>query len=243
MTSAQKSFVIALDGPAASGKGTLGRSLADHYGFAYLDTGVLYRGVAWVILDQGGDPADSTVAVETAKAFSMQQIEGASIRNKEIAAAASLVAANGEVRKALLDFQRRFAANPPIFGSQPKDALEKGRSRGGSSKKGVLGAVLDGRDIGTVVCPDAPMKFFITANPEIRAHRRWLELKETKPELTEAEVLADLKERDARDAARDNAPMVVAGDAELLDTTDLSIDAAFAAACRVIDGVFKRWNQ
>jgi len=129
-----------------------------------------------------------------------------------------------------------------VRGSQPPDAYHKGRSKGGSGVRGVRGAVLDGRDIGTVVCPDAPMKFFVVASPEIRAHRRWLELLETRPDVEEADILADLVERDARDAERDDAPMAQAEDAELLDTTDLSIDAAFAAARCVIDGVFERWS-
>ena len=238
MNDTRNSFVIALDGPAASGKGTLARAIADHYGFAYLDTGALYRGVAWILLNRGLDPANASAAAEAAKRFSLEQIEGAAIRTREVGAAASIVAANADVRAALLDFQRRFACDPPAPGSQPPSAREKGRSRGG-----VRGAVLDGRDIGTVVYPEAPMKFFVTASPEIRAHRRWLELKESKPETREEDVLADLRERDARDAAREDAPMVAANDAELLDTTDLSIDAAFAAARRVIDGVFNRWSD
>ncbi|MEL7491191.1 MAG: d(CMP) kinase [Pseudomonadota bacterium] len=238
MEHAERSFVIALDGPAASGKGTLARLLADHYGFAYLDTGSLYRGVAWVLIDRGFDPSDEEAAAAIARDFSIDQIEGAAIRTKEIGAAASIVAANPEVRAALLDYQRRFATEPPGPGSQPPEARRKNRARGGAR-----GAVLDGRDIGTVVCPDAPMKFFVTASPEVRAHRRWKELLSTRPDVKEADILADLRERDARDAERKDAPMVAAEDAELLDTTDLSIDAAFAAARRVIDGVFKRWGE
>lgn len=235
MSKTDQSFIIALDGPAASGKGTLARLIADHFGFAYLDTGSLYRGVAWLMLDRGFDLSDADAAAAVAREFSIDQIEGASIRTKEVGAAASIVAANPEVRIALLDFQRRFAVDPPAPGSQPPQAREKNRAHGGAR-----GAVLDGRDIGTVVCPEAPMKFFVTASPEIRAHRRWKELLETRPDVKEADILADLTERDARDAARKDAPMVAADDAELLDTTDLSIDAAFAAARRVIDGVFRR---
>jgi len=130
-----------------------------------------------------------------------------------------VVAANTGVRAALLEFQRRYALRPP---------------------KGAPGAVLDGRDIGTVVCPDATVKFFVTASPRVRAHRRWLELVPARPDLLEADIYQDLLERDARDAARDDAPMTAAADAELLDTTHLSIDAAFAAARRVVDGVFRR---
>lgn len=213
------SIVIALDGPAASGKGTLARLIADTYGFAHLDTGTLYRGVAWIILSDGDDPARNKVAANAARNFDIAKIENAHLRTKEVGAAASVVAADADVRSALLEFQRRFAEAPP----------------GGAG-----GAVLDGRDIGTVVCPDATVKFFITASPEVRAHRRWLELVEARPDLEEIAVYNDLLERDARDAARSDAPMVAADDAELLDTTYLSIDAAFAAARRVIDGVFRR---
>ena len=215
----QTPFVIALDGPAASGKGTLARLISDHYGFAHLDTGTLYRGVAWVILSEGGDPADTAVAAKAAREFSQAKIAGADIRTKEVGAASSVVAVNPDVRAALLDFQRRFAVAPP---------------------NNAAGAVLDGRDIGTVVCPDATVKFFVTAGAKERSRRRWLELVQTRPDLEESTVYNDLLERDARDAARADAPMVAAEDAELLDTTHLSIDAAFAAARRVIDGVFRR---
>jgi len=215
----EKPFVIALDGPAASGKGTLGRALADYYGFAYLDTGSLYRGVAWMLLNEGSDPHDPDVAEAAARRFSLGAIEGADIRTREVGAAASVVAAEPRVRKALLDFQRGFAENPP---------------------GGAQGAILDGRDIGTVVCPEATVKFFVQASSDVRAHRRWLELRPSRPGLTEDEVRADLAERDARDAGRPDAPMVAAVDAELLDTTHLDIGAAFAAARRVIDGVFRR---
>jgi cytidylate kinase len=212
-------IVIALDGPAASGKGTLARLLAEHYGLAHLDTGTLYRGVAWLVLRDGGDPADTAAATNVAKDYAVEKIAGVDIRTKEVGAAASVVAANSGVRAALLEFQRRYALRPP---------------------KGAPGAVLDGRDIGTVVCPDATVKFFVTASPKVRAHRRWLELVPARPELTETDIYQDLLERDARDAARDDAPMAAAADAELLDTTHLSIDAAFAAARRVVDGVFRR---
>jgi cytidylate kinase len=214
-----RTLVIALDGPAASGKGTLAELIARQYDFAYLDTGTLYRGVAWLVLDEGGDPGDEEAATAAANRFSLDLIAGADIRTREIGAAASKVAAMPGVRQALLDYQRRFAERPP---------------------GGKRGAVLDGRDIGTVVCPDADVKFFVIASPDVRAHRRFLELKASKPGLTEAEVRADLAERDARDAARTDAPMAMAEDAELLDTTLLTIEAAFAAARRVIDGVMER---
>ncbi|MEX6632380.1 (d)CMP kinase [Hyphococcus lacteus] len=212
-------MVIALDGPAASGKGTLARLISEHYGFAHLDTGTLYRGVAWLVLSENADPTDPVLATNAARTFEIEKLADADIRTKEVGAAASVVAANSDVRSALLDFQRRFALKPP---------------------QNAVGAVLDGRDIGTVVCPDATVKFFVTASPKTRAHRRWLELVSGRPELQEAEIYKDLLERDARDAARDDAPMAAADDAELLDTTHLSIDAAFAAARRVIDGVFRR---
>ena len=215
----QTPFVIALDGPAASGKGTLARLLADEYGLAHLDTGALYRGVAWLILDLGGDPADADLAAAVARDYATEKVAGADIRTRDVGAAASIVAANPKVRAALLDFQRRFAKHPP---------------------GGAKGAVLDGRDIGTVVCPDATVKFFVTASPRVRARRRWRELAPSRPGLEESAVYDDLLERDARDAARADAPLTRADDAELLDTTHLSIDAAFAAACRVIDGVFRR---
>ena len=214
-----KPFVIALDGPAASGKGTLARLMSGHYGLAHLDTGVLYRGVAWIILRQGADPADDALAEAAARNFDLDAIAGADIRTRRVGAAASVVAAKPAVRAALLEVQRRFAERPP---------------------NGAIGAVLDGRDIGTVVCPAADVKFFVSASPEVRAHRRWLELREGRPDLEESSIYKDLLERDARDAARADAPMTAADDAELLDTTHLSIDAAFAAARRVIDGALRR---
>ncbi|MEM6414932.1 MAG: (d)CMP kinase [Pseudomonadota bacterium] len=214
-----KPFVIALDGPAASGKGTLARALADIYDFEYLDTGILYRGVAWLMLDNGLLPKDEETAAATARGFSLDAIKDAPLRSREVGAAASVVAANKNVRAALLDFQRTFAVNPP---------------------NNSAGAILDGRDIGTVVCPDATVKFFVSASLEQRAKRRWLELKEDRPEIQLADVLADLKERDTRDASRADAPMIAADDAELIDTSDLAIDAVIAAARCIIDDIFER---
>lgn len=208
---------IAIDGPAAAGKGTLARRLAAAYELAFLDTGALYRGVAWLILEAGGDPADQATAARVAAGFDLAAIEGADIRTRKVGAAASVVAANPDVRAALLAFQRRFATHPPA---------------------GVRGSVLDGRDIGTVVCPDASLKLFVTASPEARARRRWLELVARNPALTEEQVLADIKERDARDRSRDSAPLEQAGDAHLIDTTHLSIDAAFVAAQALVDPLF-----
>lgn len=217
----QSSFVVALDGPAASGKGTLAQLIARDFGLAHLDTGILYRGVAAVLLIEGRDPADTAAAADAAERFTLDAVRGVDIRTREIGAAASKVAAQPAVRRALLDFQRRFALVPP---------------------GGLKGAVLDGRDIGTVVCPDAEVKFFVEASDAVRAVRRWEELKPSKPALTLAEVEADLAERDARDAARSDAPMTKAPDAELLDTTHLTIETAFAAARRVIASRLARWE-
>ena len=208
------SFVVAIDGPAASGKGTLARKLARHYGFAYLDTGSLYRAVGQAVRDAGGDPTDEKAALAAARALDIARIDEKTIRTREAGEAASLVAVMTPVRAAILDFQRDFAANPP---------------------GGQKGAVLDGRDIGTVVCPDANVKLFVTASPEMRAHRRWLELKDSGSAVSEAQVLEDTKERDARDAGRAASPMKQAADAHLLDTTNLSIEAAFGEAVRIID--------
>lgn len=211
-----KLLTIAIDGPAAAGKGTLARRIAATYGLDFLDTGALYRGVAWLILDAQRDPADADYAIATARAFDTALIEKADIRTRRVGSAASIVAANPGVRAALLDFQRRFASNPP------------------TSKRG---AVLDGRDIGTIVCPDAAVKLFVTASPEARARRRWLELVQGNPALTEDEVLADIKARDGRDSGRTSAPLIRADDAHLIDTTFLSIDAAYEAAAGIIDAI------
>jgi cytidylate kinase len=208
------SITIAVDGPAASGKGTLARKLAAHYGFAYLDTGSLYRAVGHAVRAGGGDPADKAAALAAAKALDASRIDEKAIRTAEAGEAASLVAVMPEVRAAILHFQRDFASRPP--GGQP-------------------GAVLDGRDIGTVVCPAAPAKLFVTARPEIRARRRWLELNNSGSAVSEAQVLDDIVERDRRDAERAASPMKPAKDAHLLDTSDLSIEAAFGAAVAIID--------
>lgn len=208
------SLVIAIDGPAASGKGTLARKLARHYGYAYLDTGSLYRAVGQAVLAAGGDPNDDEAALAAAEALDIAHIDEKAIRTREAGEAASIVAVKPAVRAAILDFQRNFAASPP---------------------GGERGAVLDGRDIGTVVCPDARVKIFVTASPEIRAHRRWLELNNSGVEVSEAQILEDVRERDRRDAERTASPMKPAADAYLLDTSDLSIEAAFDAAVAIID--------
>ena len=207
-------MIIAVDGPAAAGKGTLARALAAHFGFAYLDTGSLYRGVANAVLLAGADPADEAAALKAAETLDPAKIDPTAIRTPEVSDAASIVAAIPAVRASILAFQRRFASHPP---------------------EGQSGAILDGRDIGTVVCPDADAKLYVTASPEIRANRRWLELKGSGSELSEAQVLADVVARDARDTGRASSPMRPADDAHLLDTSNLSIEAAFDAAVVFID--------
>ena len=201
-------MIIAVDGPAASGKGTLARRLARHYGLAHLDTGLLYRATAWRALAKG-DPADPAVARAAARAVRAADLENPELRSERVSAAASVVAAIPEVRGALLAFQRDFAHHPPA---------------------GCSGAVLDGRDIGTVVCPDADAKLFVTATVEARAHRRFKELQEGGVRSIYEHVLQDMKVRDARDQERKTAPLQRAADALDLDTTALDADAAFAAA-------------
>ncbi len=207
--------VIAIDGPGASGKGTLARRLAAHLGYAYLDTGAMYRAVALQVLLAGDAPEDAQAALRAALNFDTGLLDDPRLRTDKVGAAASQVAAHGDVREALMVFQRGFATNPP--GNAP-------------------GAVLDGRDIGTVICPDAPVKLFVTASPEARAHRRYLELAARGEAATEAEVLADLQTRDRRDQERAVAPLRPAADAHLLDTTNLAIDDAFAVALAAISG-------
>ncbi|MGC9954344.1 MAG: (d)CMP kinase [Rhizomicrobium sp.] len=206
------SLVIAVDGTAASGKGTLAKRLAKHFGFAHLDSGSLYRLVALGVMEAHGDPGDEADAVKAAKAIDPTRSADPAIRTAEIGNIASVVSAIPVVRAALLDFQRAFAAKPP----------------------GAPGAVIDGRDIGTVVCPDATAKLFVDARPQIRAHRRWLELNEAGNAPAEAAILAEIVARDARDRSRPVAPLVPATDARLLDTSDLDIDAAFAAALALV---------
>ena len=206
--------VIAIDGPAASGKGTIGRALARHFGFAHLDTGAIYRAVGHAVRAAGQDPADPAAAEAAARALVPGQLDDPALRGEAAGAAASVVAAIPGVRAALLDFQRDFAAHPP---------------------GGAPGAVLDGRDIGTVVCPDADLKLFVTAAAETRAHRRHLELLRRGDQLTEAEVLSDIRARDARDAGRASAPLARADDARLLDTTEMDIDSAVAEAIRLTE--------
>ena len=207
-------MIIAVDGPAAAGKGTLARALAAHFGFAYLDTGALYRGVAHAVLKSGVSASDEAAALLAAETLDPDQINAKAIRTAEVSEAASLVAAMPPVRAAILAFQRRFASHPPGDRS---------------------GAILDGRDIGTVVCPEADVKLYVTASPQVRAHRRWLELKGSGSELSETQVLEDVRARDARDTDRKTSPMRPAADAHLLDTSDLSIEAAFDVAVALIE--------
>lgn len=206
------SIVIAVDGTAASGKGTLAVRLAKRYGFAYLDTGALYRLTALGVAEAGGDPADPRAAETAARTLDPSRAGDPAIRTPEMGKGASIVSAIPQVRAALLDFQRNFAANPP---------------------EGAAGAVLDGRDIGTVVCPDADVKLFIDAAPEVRAHRRWLQHQE----IAESEVLAEILARDARDRGRVASPLKPAENAHLLDTSELDIEGAFAAALALVKPV------
>jgi cytidylate kinase len=197
------SFTVAIDGPAASGKGTISRAVAAHFGFAHLDTGLLYRAVGRRVL-AGEEP------VAAARTLAAADLEGEGLRDEAVGGAASRVAAIPEVREALVDFQRAFAA------------------RAG-------GAVLDGRDIGTVICPDAQVKLYVVASDEVRAERRWRELTGKGVRVTAAEVLADLRDRDARDRARATAPLRPAEDAITLDTTRMSIGEAVAAAVAAVE--------
>lgn len=208
-------LVIAIDGPAAAGKGTLARRLAAHLGLDYLDSGSLYRAVAWRVLEAGTDPADPAAALVEAKNLSPADLSRPELRSERVGKAASAVAQHPAVRTELTDFQRRFAARPP-----------SGR-----------GAVIDGRDIGTVVCPEAQAKLFVTASSEERARRRTLELQEKGEKAKYDAVLEELKARDRRDMERAVAPLVAAPDARVLDTTDLGPDAAFAAALEYVTGL------
>jgi CMP/dCMP kinase len=205
-------MIIAIDGPAASGKGTLGRRLAAHYGFRHLDTGLLYRAVAKAMVDAGYRLDDTAQAAAAARALDPGQFDEKALKAHAVGEAASLVSAIPEVRAALLDFQRDFGRAPP-------------------------GAVLDGRDIGTVIFPDAEVKILVTATAEERARRRTLELLAAGIAAREAEILADIRRRDERDVSRAVAPLRAAADARLLDTTHLDIDAVFRAAVDIVEAV------
>jgi CMP/dCMP kinase len=204
--------IIAIDGPAASGKGTLAKKLAVHYGLPHLDTGLLYRAVAYRLMTAGVPLSDSARAAEAARSLDVRELAEPALKEHATGEASSVVSVHPEVRSALFDLQRGFAASP-------------------------AGAVLDGRDIGTVICPDAEVKIFVVASPEVRAHRRYLELKGKGQEVDEAEVLTDIRRRDERDSGRATAPLKRAADAALLDTTSLDIDAAFRAALDIVEAV------
>ena len=203
-------IIIAIDGPAASGKGTLGKRLAAHYGLRHLDTGLLYRAVAKALLDEGTPLDDRAAAAAAARALDASAFDEKVLKSHAVGEAASLVSAIPEVRDALLDFQRDFGCSPP-------------------------GAVLDGRDIGTVIFPDAEVKILVTATAQERARRRTLELEAAGRKVSEAEILADILRRDERDTKRAVAPLKAAPDAHLLDTTHLDIDAAVRAAIAIVE--------
>ena len=205
-------MIIAIDGPAASGKGTIARQIAARYGLHHLDTGLLYRAVAKSVLDAGHSPDDARAATEIATRLDPGKFEENALKSPAITEAASRVAAIPQVRQALVDYQRAFASRPP-------------------------GAVIDGRDIGTVIVPSADVKIFVLAAPEVRAARRAGELRERGESANESAVLADLLRRDERDSRRAVAPLKAAPDAHLLDTTHLGIDAAFRAAVDIIEAV------
>jgi len=203
-------MIIAVDGPLASGKGTIARALADHFGLPHLDTGSLYRATGLAVIEAGIDPDDAEACARLAAQLDLSAIDEDRIRTAEAGAMASRVAAIPQVREALFDLQRAFATQPG-------------------------GAILDGRDIGTVICPDAEVKLFVTAEAETRARRRWEELRAKGETLSFETMLEQTRERDARDAERTDAPMKPADDATLLDTSSLSIDAAVATAIRIVE--------
>ena len=214
-------MIIAIDGPAAAGKGTLAQNLARKFNCAFLDTGRLYRAVGYAVLQSGKDPSDETAAVKEAKKLTPESInkllENPALREEASGNAASKVAAISAVRAALLDLQRDFAARPFFADGTPAQ-----------------GAVLDGRDIGTVVCPDADVKLFVTASAKVRADRRYKELVDRKKPADYDAILRDIKERDKRDSERATAPLKPADDAILLDTSDLDAQQAFDAALKLI---------
>jgi cytidylate kinase len=203
-------MIIAIDGPAASGKGTLGKKLAAHYGLRHLDTGLLYRAVANAVLEAGKRPDDKAAAIAAANALDAAGFDAVVLKSHAVGEAASMVSAIPEVRAALLAFQREFAAKPP-------------------------GAVLDGRDIGTVIAPQAEVKIFLTASAEERARRRTKELEKRGEKADFDAILADIRARDERDTNRAISPLKPARDAHLLDTTHLDIDAAIRAAIDLVE--------
>ena len=208
-------MIIAIDGPAASGKGTLAKKLAAHYRFRHLDTGLLYRAVALAVLSAGHKPTERDRAIAAAKTIDPATFDETALKRYDVGEAASVVSAVPEVRAALFDLQQNFAKAPP-------------------------GAVLDGRDIGTVICPNAEVKIFVTASPEVRAYRRTMELRGRGEQADEKAVLADILARDERDRSRSAAPLVQAADAHLLDTSALDIEGSFKAALALVEKARKR---
>ena len=205
-------MIIAVDGPAAAGKGTIARALAQHFGYHHLDTGTLYRRVGLELLKSDGDIHDGKVATAIAQNLHSHAWLDYELRTEAVGAAASIVASIPEVRAALLDFQRSFAGQKP-------------------------GAVLDGRDIGTVVCPNANVKLFITASPEVRALRRQAELQASGADVTFEAVLQDIRQRDERDKTRIVAPLIAAKDAVVIDTSEMTAEEAISAAIRAASSV------
>ena len=203
-------MIIAIDGPAASGKGTLARRLAARYGLRHLDTGALYRACGLAILRAGGDPDDPETALRAARILDPALVDDPAVRRDDAGQAASKIAAQPTVREALLQYQRDFAHRPP-------------------------GAVLDGRDIGTVVCPDALLKLFVTASLDARVARRFKELRESDPHVIYDAVLNDMRERDERDSKRSVAPLLAADDAIVIDTSDRDADDVFQQVVAVVD--------
>lgn len=210
MTGSTRSVIIAVDGPLASGKGTIARALGARFGVPHLDTGALYRAVAVAMIEKGLPPEDADAAEAAARTLDVSAIDESKIRTAGAGVAASVVSAHPKVRAALLDVQRTFASQPG-------------------------GAVLDGRDIGTVICPDADVKLFVTADEESRAWRRRAELVNRGEEISFEQVLGQLRQRDARDASRADAPMLKADDALELDTSEMSVDEAVREAIRLVE--------
>jgi cytidylate kinase len=215
----KRPFVVAIDGPAASGKGTLARRLAERFGLAHLDTGKLYRATARLVLEAGADPADPVAAAAAARRVDPASLADPRLFREDVAQASSVVAAIPSVRAALLDFQRDFAARPPATPKGPRPR----------------GAILDGRDIGTAVCPEATVKLFVSASPEARARRRLKELRQRGATAIYGDVLQDMKERDARDSERRVAPLAAAPDAVTIDTTGLDAGQVFELASEIIE--------
>lgn len=212
------SLLIAIDGPAASGKGTLARRLADYYHLPHLDTGLTYRAVAWDLLRNGQSLDDEMAAIEGARHVDLSNLDKHALSAHGVGEAASRVAVIPELRRILVDKQRDFARQPG-------------------------GAVLDGRDIGTVVAPEADVKLYIIASPEVRAQRRLRDIEDRGGSADMSEILADIRRRDERDMSRADSPLRPASDAHLLDTSDMSIEAAFRAARAIVDGVVAKRNE